>query len=556
MLVVMSPEREPTRRKTKRWERGGRDRVPDILQRWSRRVFATTSVFLVIGVGILTWFWSPGIWFFIPVVLFVGTGVGDVLQRSHTVLRNFPVVGHLRYILESLRPELRQYFVESDDEENPYSRENRSVIYQRAKGALDTIPFGTRDNVYAAGYEWVGHSISPQHVDPAGARVLIGEASGATPYSASLLNISAMSFGALSKNAVLALNTGARQEKFYHNTGEGGISPYHCRGGDLVWQIGTGYFGCRTTDGTFSPERFRENAGLAEVKMIEIKLSQGAKPAHGGILPGAKVTPEIAKIRGVLEGKDVLSPPYHRAFSSPIGLLEFIGKLRELSKKPVGFKLCVGQPAEFLSICKAMAETGILPDFITVDGSEGGTGAAPLEFSDSVGMPLDEGLRWVHNGLVGIGRRSDVRIISAGKIATGFHIVRQLALGADLCNSARGMMFALGCIQALKCNTNHCPTGVATQDMALMRGLDVADKAERVASFHQRTVDAVLELVGAVGLRTPRELDLCHIWRRVNVTEVRNLAEIYPALAAGQLLKGNVPDWFRPAWQSASSGSF
>lgn len=546
------------KRRTKRWERGGTDRVPQVLEHWGRGPFYVTATALLLLSAVATFLYVPLGVLFLPALLFAVTGLGDALQTRHSVLRNFPVLGRMRYFLESVRPEIRQYFVESDHEETPFSREARSIVYQRAKAVLDTAPFGTRRDVYGEGYEWIAHSIEPTQPGPETARVLIGQGRAAQPYSASLFNISAMSYGSLSTNAILALNRGARLGEFYHNTGEGGISPYHLEpGGDLCWQIGTGYFGCRDADGNFSAERFVENAQRPQVKLIEIKLSQGAKPGHGGILPGEKVNEEVARIRGVRVGQTVHSPPQHGAFQGPTGLMRFVEQLRDLSGgKPVGFKLCVGQPVEFLSIVKAMLETGVLPDFITVDGAEGGTGAAPLEFSNSVGMPLADGLNFVHNALVGAGVRSQVRIISAGKIASGFHIVRQLALGADLTNSARGMMFALGCIQALKCNTNKCPVGVATQNAALVKGLVVDEKAPRVASFHDRTIESLLELVGAAGLKSPKDLRPHHVFRRVSPAEVRHLGEIYPVLEEGSLINGTAHEAYRVLWQNADARRF
>jgi glutamate synthase domain-containing protein 2 len=484
--------------------------------------------------------------------------VRDQVQTSHTLLRNFPVLAHLRYFAESVRPELRQYFVESNTEETPFSREKRSIIYQRAKNALDTVPFGTQRNVYRVGYTWVGQSLLPSHPAPETGRVLIGEGRCSKPYSASIFNISAMSYGSLSKNAVLALNEGAAMGGFFHNTGEGGISPYHLGpGGDLCWQIGTGYFGCRSADGGFDPERFRENASHENVKLIEVKLSQGAKPGHGGILPGEKVTEEIASIRGVPVGQTVHSPACHRAFEGPKGLLDFVTRLRELSGgKPVGFKLCVGLRHEFMAICKAMVETGMRPDFITIDGSEGGTGAAPVEFSNSVGMPLGDGLYFAHNVLRGAGLRDDVKLMAAGKIATGFQLVQWLSMGADLCNSARGMMFALGCIQALKCNTNKCPVGVATQDPMLMKGLVVEDKAARVANFQAKTVESALELVGVAGLDSPEQLRPTHLYRRTGNAQVEDLSNVYPWLPEAALLEGSAPPSFLDEWARAQGDSF
>ena len=548
----------PPTRLIKRWEKGGRDRVPAFIENWSRKNFYALGILLVLLVGLGAVFWWPAIFFGVLPLAYWVVGLKDISQKRHTVLRNFPLLGHLRYFFESVRPEIRQYFVESDFEQTPYSRAMRSVVYQRAKNALDTIPFGTKHDVYGDGYEWIAQSLVPTQPDPSTARVLIGEGRCQKPYSASLFNISAMSYGSLSHRAVLALNGGAKIGKFYHNTGEGGVARYHLEpGGDLVWQVGTGYFGCRSKNGGFDEGRFKETCSHKTVKMIELKLSQGAKPAHGGILPGKKVTPEIAEIRGVEVGKTVHSPPFHRAFSTPIGLLKFVTQMRELAGGiPVGVKLCVGQPHEFLAIVKAMLDTGMRPDFISVDGGEGGTGAAPVEFSNSVGMPLRDGLWFVHNALLGAGVRQDIKLISAGKIASGFHICRQLALGADLCNSARSMMFALGCIQALKCNSNKCPVGVATQVPKLVQGLDVDDKSTRVASYHFKTIEALLELVGAAGLDSPEELRPHHIYRRCSTTTIDTLDAIYPVIQEGSLLGNQVPAHFTEHWNRAAANSF
>ncbi len=552
----MDTSAEP--RRGRRWERAGADRVPAFIERWNRGAFLITSFVGFAGAGALTFFFWPGVVLLGLVGLFFVRGLVDITQTRRTVLRNFPVIGHLRYFFESVRPELRQYFVEDDNELTPFSRQSRSIIYQRAKNVLDTVPFGTLNDVYADGYEWLAHSLAPTHPGPETSRVTIGEGRCEQAYSASIFNISAMSYGSLSSAAIEALNHGAALGGFFHNTGEGGVSPYHLGpGGDLCWQVGTGYFGCRTEDGDFNPEMFREMAKHPHVKMIEVKLSQGAKPAHGGILPGEKVTPEIAKIRRVEVGKTVNSPPTHRAFDTPKGLLEFCAELRSLSGgKPVGFKLCVGQPAELVGIVKAMQQTGLAPDFITVDGSEGGTGAAPPEFSNSVGMPLADALSLVHNTLRGAGLRDELRLISAGKIASGFHVLRHLAIGADLCNSARGMMFALGCIQALKCNSNKCPVGVATQKPALVRGLDVQNKAARVASFQRKTVESVLELVGAAGLEHPNELRSHHIVRRTSPMETYHLGEVYPWIEDGCLLDGSGPPWMQALWDRVDPESF
>ncbi|MDF1580186.1 MAG: FMN-binding glutamate synthase family protein [Desulfuromonadales bacterium] len=529
-----------------------------MLEKWSRTVFLVCMLLaagIVISLGIV----DRGIfWLLLPLALLLGLGCYDILQPRHAILRNFPILGHFRFLLESIRPEIQQYFIESDDEEHPFSREKRSVVYQRAKKTLDTIPFGTHRDVYRIGYEWINHSIRPGKADPEKAWTLIGGPDCSQPYRASIFNISAMSFGALSHNAIHALSQGAKTGGFYHNTGEGGISPYHLAGGaDLVWQIGTGYFGCRDRNGNFCSDTFRQRATLPAVKMIEIKISQGAKPGHGGILPASKVTPEIAAIRDVPLGQDVLSPPAHSAFSTPLELLEFVAELRRLSDgKPVGFKLCVGEMREFFSICKAMLQSGISPDFITVDGGEGGTGAAPLEFTNSVGFPLYDGLFFVHSALVGAGLRDQIRIIAAGKITTGFHLLTRMALGADACCSARAMMFSLGCIQALKCNNNTCPTGVATQTPHLARGLVVADKAPRVANFQQATVDAALELMGASQNGDVRDNLRQKIYRRTGAAQCEPLAAIYPSLERGSLVRKTAPEIYQKLWQQAAAEHF
>ncbi|MBS3799835.1 MAG: FMN-binding glutamate synthase family protein [Thioalkalivibrio sp.] len=500
--------------------------------------FFAISLIILALVGVITLFWPPMAWTLVAIVPLLVLGVRDSLQRNHTVLRNFPVIGHGRYFMEMVRPEIQQYFIENNVDAFPIEREFRSVVYQRAKGELETRPFGTQRDVYRVGYEWAAHSIaalSPPAEEP---RVIIGGPDCHQPYSASLLNISAMSYGAISKNAVLALNHGAKKGNFAHNTGEGGISPYHLEdGGDLIWQIGTGYFGCRTLDGRFDEDRFAEQARRASVRMVEIKLSQGAKPGHGGVLPGIKVDTEVASIRGVPVGETVVSPPGHSAFSTPVELMQFVGRLRSLSDgKPTGLKLAVGHRSDFFALCKAMLETGITPDFITVDGGEGGTGAAPLEFSNSLGMPARDAWIFAHNALVGVGLRDRVRIIASGKILTSFHIVRALAVGADLTASARGMMLALGCIQSLRCNTNHCPTGVTTQKPSLVYGLEVGDKTARVYRFQRETVRGTLELLGAMGLERLEDLQPEHIFRRIDDLRIRNFGEIYEFLDPGQLL--------------------
>ena len=473
-------------------------------------------------------------------------GAHDMLQSKQAIKRNYPILGRFRYIMEDLRPKIYQYFVESDIDGRPINRIERSTIYQRAKLETDTTPFGTQLDVYAEGYEWISHSIAPldAHKMNMSPRITFGGSDCKQPYSASILNVSAMSFGSLSPNAVEALNGGAKIGGFAHNTGEGGISQYHlAQGGDLIWQIGTGYFGARDRSGAFNDEAFSTNASLPNVKMIEIKLSQGAKPGHGGILPAAKNTPEIAAIRLVEVGTTVYSPPFHSAFTTPTELVQFIARLRKLSNgKPIGFKLCVGKKSDFLAICKAMLAQNTFPDFITVDGGEGGTGAAPPEFSNFVGMPFMEGLSFVHDSLVGFGIRDKIKVIGSGKILSGFHIMRAMALGADACNSARAMMMAVGCIQALLCNTNTCPTGVATQDPELMAGLVVEDKKTRVANFHKNTVTSFMELLCASGVDAPNHITRNQIYRRVFMNQVRSFEEIYPSLTSGCLVSENVPE--------------
>ncbi|GMG81868.1 FMN-binding glutamate synthase family protein [Paralimibaculum aggregatum] len=467
-------------------------------------------------------------------------GVWDLTQPKHSILRNYPVLGHMRFIFEGIRPEIRQYLLEGDEDELPFSREQRSIAYQRAKDVEDKRPFGTREDVYADGYAWITHSMNPVHITDTDFRVAIGGPDCRKPYAASVYNISAMSFGSLSANAILALNTGAKAGSFAHDTGEGGISRYHRQGGgDLIYEIGSGYFGCRGEDGLFSPERFAEQAAEDQVKLIEVKLSQGAKPGHGGMLPAAKITPEIAEARGIPMGVDCISPAAHSAFSTPIGLVEFLGRLRELSGgKPVGFKLCIGHRREFMCIVKAMLETGITPDFIVVDGKEGGTGAAPLEFANHMGMPLNDGLNFVHNTLRGAGLRGRIRLGASGKLISAFDIARAFALGADWCNSARGFMFAIGCIQAQACHTNKCPVGVATQDQVRARAIDVPDKGARVANFHRNTLRALGELVGSAGLDHPARLTPRHFNVRSRKGDTVEGHLVFPWLPEGFLIEG------------------
>jgi len=486
--------------------------------------------------------------------------VHDLVQTHHAVLRNYPIAGHLRFLLEGVRPEIRQYFFEGDKDGAPFSRDKRALVYQRAKRALDKRPFGTQYDVYGDQYEWLHHSIAPRPVSPDPHRVIIGHSGPCTqPYSASVLNISAMSYGALSANAVLALNRGAKLGGFAHDTGEGGVSPCHREaGGDLIWEIGSGYFGCRRPDGSFDPDQFAKAASDPQIKMVEVKLSQGAKPGHGGVLPAAKVTAEIAAIRGVPMGEDCISPAAHSAFSTPVELMQFIARIRGLSGgKPAGFKLCVGHPWEVMALCKAMLDTGITPDFIVVDGKEGGTGAAPLEFMDHMGMPLRDGLSFVHNALVGCGLRNRLRLGASGKIVSAFDMARVMALGADWCNAARGFMFAVGCIQAQTCHTGLCPTGVTAQDPYRQRAIVVPDKAERVFNFHRNTVQALAELVAAAGLDHPGQLGPQHFLRRGTADRVISYAQQYETLEPGQLLADpGSAGRFGQAWSLARSHSF
>ncbi len=523
-----------------------------------RTLFLALSATLFALVAGIATVWPPVLWSLALLLPLFGVGLLDMLQTKQAIRRNFPVIGRARYLLEQIRPEINQYFIESNSDGKPFSRNDRSLVYQRAKGELDTLPFGTQRDVYAVGYEWINHSLAPVHPDEALQRVVVGGPDCTQPYSASMLNVSGMSYGSLSKNAVLALNTGAKMGGFAHNTGEGGLSPYHLSpGGDIIWQIGTGYFSARDRAGNFSETEFAKRATLPTVKMIEIKLSQGAKPGHGGILPASKLTPEIIDIRGVEPGKDVVSPPAHTAFRTPLELVHFLKRLRDASGgKPVGFKLCVGKRHEFLGIVKAMLQTGITPDFITVDGGEGGTGAAPLEFSDSVGTPLNEGLSFVHNALVATELRSRIRLIASGKVTTGFSMATKVALGADMCNAARAMMFAIGCIQALRCNSNHCPTGVATQHPGLVNGLHVGDKSHRVARYQRETVRSFFDVLGAAGLQRPADLKPWFIMRRINQTDIRSYADIYPHLEPGQLLTGAEHTGMSRAWQAANALHF
>ncbi|WP_442881180.1 FMN-binding glutamate synthase family protein [Bosea sp. (in: a-proteobacteria)] len=517
-------------------------------------------LFVALGTLVLLPLWA---WLW-PFTLVAGllslVGIYDLVQTQHAVLRNYPILGHIRYLVEGIRPEIRQYLLESDDDRLPFSRSQRSLIYARAKNQDGDRPFGTLVDVYAGGYEFIGHSMRPVAVgNPDGFRIEIGGPQCTQPYSGSVLNISAMSFGSLSANAIRALNRGARLGNFAHDTGEGSISPYHREfGGDLIWELGSGYFGCRSDDGRFDPERFAAQARDPQVKMVEIKLSQGAKPGHGGILPGHKVSHEIALTRGVPEGQTCVSPARHSAFDTPIEMMQFIARLRELSGgKPVGFKFCLGHPWEFMGIVKAMLATGILPDFIVVDGAEGGTGAAPVEFTDHLGVPLREGLLFVHNTLVGTNLRNRIRLGASGKVVSAFDMASVLAIGADWVNCARGFMFAIGCIQSQSCHTNRCPTGVATQDALRQRALVVPDKSQRVHNFHRNTLKALAEMLAAAGVGHPSELGPHHLVRRISSSEIKLFSQLHRFLEPGCLLEGGVEgEFYASAWKLASAESF
>ncbi|WP_020502222.1 FMN-binding glutamate synthase family protein [Sciscionella marina] len=498
-------------------------------------------------------------WLFLtlPLLALAVTAVHDVSQRHHSILRNYPVLGHLRFLMEELRPELQQYFIERNYDGRPYDRDVRTLVYERAKGDGDEAAFGTERDVYALGYESFVHSMAPVPQESEPPKVRVGGPDCTKPYDMALLNVSAMSFGSLSTNAILALNKGAALGGFAHDTGEGGLSDHHLRyGGDLIWEIGTGYFGCRTPDGGFDEAKFAEKAATDSVKCVSLKLSQGAKPGIGGVLPGDKVNAEIARVREVTRGETVISPPYHRTFSTPRELVAFVARMRELAGgKPTGFKLCVGSRRQFLAVCKAMLAEGVTPDFIIVDGAEGGTGAAPLEFTDHIGLPLTEGLLTVHNALVGSGLRDRIRIGASGKVATGADMVKRMAAGADYTNAARAMMFAVGCIQAQRCHTNTCPTGVATQDPRRTRALHVGDKAERVHNYQRSTVESCLRIMASLGAHRPEELGPHLLSRRTDPFTVRTYAEFYEWLEPGQLVE-QAPQSWEQDWAKADPDQF
>ncbi len=525
-----------------------------------RKAFIIFSITILSITGILmyiNWKFTFLLLIFVPLI---GMGIYDMYQSKKTIRRNFPLLGRMRYLLEALGPGARQYFIENDTDGRPFNRLQRSLVYQRSKKETDSNPFGTQLDLYEVGYQWINHSIKaiPFSQVNSNPRVKIGSSQCTQPYYASLYNISAMSFGSLSKNAILALNNGAKEGGFYHNTGEGGLSPYHLQGGDVVWNIGTGYFSCRTPDGKFNYDEYVKRATMEQVKMIEIKFSQGAKPGHGGILPKEKVTDEIAAIRLVDKGMDIISPPTHSAFSTPLELMDFVQLLRKGSGgKPIGMKICIGNKSEFIAICKAMVATKTTFDFITVDGGEGGTGAAPQEYSDHVGMPLRDALAFVYDCLIGFDLKKDIKIICSGKIVTGFDIIKTLSIGADLCNSARGMMFALGCIQALECHANTCPTGIATQNPRLTKGLVPEEKSIRVARFQHETVKSAMELMASAGIDHPDKVDRSVVSMRVDRTKISTFEETYPELEVGCLLNGSkVPNNMFAFWKRATAESF
>ncbi len=524
-----------------------------------RIYFYIISAVVLAGIAIVAFFWLPILWFLVGVGPLFLIGMYDVLQKSSNILRNYPVWGHWRYTLLRIRPQIQSYFIESEKGGAPFSHAERFLVYERANKEVDTMPFGTQLDVHHVGYEWVNHSILPKAPDyNTSTRLMVGGPQCKQPYNASRFNISAMSFGAISAEAVRALNRGAKMGNFHQDTGEGGLSKYHLmEGGDIVWEIGTGYFACRLKDGHFDPEQFKEKSRHPNVKMVEIKISQGAKPSHGAILPGVKVTPELAEARGVKPWVDCLSPPTHSTFSTPVGLLEFVQQIRDLSGgKPAGFKLCIGILSEFMAICKAMLETGIYPDFIVIDGSEGGTGAAPFEFSDSVGVPLNEGLIFAHNCLVGTGLRQHIRLIGSGKVITGFDILTKIALGADMINSARGMMFALGCVQSRRCHLNTCPTGVTTQDPRRRYALNVDEKSVRVKNFHEATLKSFLQVLGATGLSRPEELQPYHVHRRISKDKALNYDQIFPYLKLNDLIERRAPEFYMTIWDKADPNNF
>jgi glutamate synthase domain-containing protein 2 len=519
--------------------------------------FATACVLTVLAV-VLAVLTGAVAWIVVAVVLaaVVAVGLHDLTQCGHSILRNYPLLGHMRFVLEKVRPELQQYFVERNFDGRPYDRDTRTSIYERAKGVKDEQAYGTERDLAEPGYEWLLHSAHPVPEPDDPPRVRVGGPDCPEPYDMALLNVSAMSFGALSGAALTALNRGAAKGGFAHDTGEGGLTRYHLEGADVIWELGSGYFGARTKDGGFDEATFRDKAADDRIRCVSLKLSQGAKPGIGGVLPGAKVTQEIAEARDVPAGQTVTSPPAHKVFSTPRELVRFIAHMRDLAGgKPTGFKLCVGPRFQFLAICKAMADEGVTPDFIVVDGAEGGTGAAPMEYEDHVGTPLTEGLMTVHNALVGTGLRDRVRIGASGKVATGSDLVKRIAQGADYTNAARAMMMAVGCIQSQRCHTNQCPVGVATQDPRRARALDVPDKAERVFRYQSAVVKEAVRIMASMGLSNPAQLTPHMLMRRVDHATVRSYAELYRWLEPGELLAEPPADWAAD-WALADPDSF
>lgn len=520
--------------------------------------FLLTIVATLLGIALMLTVSIHFIWPLLIIVPLALLGIWDIIQVRHSLTRNYPVVAHLRWMFEGFRPEIRQYFVESDVGGMPFNRDLRSLVYERSKNLHAEQPFGTELDVYEPGYEYFTHSLAPKPQSMEPFKVRVGGPGCSRPYDMALLNVSAMSFGALSANAIRALNTGAKLGGFAHDTGEGGLTRYHLEpGGDVIWEIGSGYFGCRTSDGAFDPEKFREKANHDHVKCINIKLSQGAKPGLGGVMPAAKVTPEIADIRGVPVGVKCISPSHHTEFSTPRELIEFVARLREMANgRPTGFKFCVGQESEFLGICKAMLEMEVYPDFIVVDGGEGGTGAAPLEFENHVGTPLSDGLIFVRNALVGCGLKDKIKVGCSGKVVSGFDIARMLVFGADYCNAARGMMFALGCVQAQTCHTNRCPSGVATQDPTRARALVVPDKAQRVQQFQRNTVLSFNQILSSMGLERPEDLTPSLLFRRMDPNTVTSYRDLHDFLEPGELIAGTSNEKYRRAWAVADPDRF
>lgn len=508
---------------------------------------------------IAAYFLSPhALWPLIVLLPLLALGIYDLVQKKRAILRNYPIIGHIRFLLESVRSEIRQYFIEGERDELPFSLEQRSLVYRRAKQVDDSLPFGTIHDVQAPGHAWLAHAIKPLTITDADFRLTIGGAQCKQPYSASILNISGTSFGSFGAHAIMAFNRGAKLGGFAHNTGEGSISPYHRKyGGDLIWQIASGYFGCRKDDGTFDPDKFQTQAADPQVRMIEIKLSQGAKPGHGGVLPRAKITPEIAETRGIPMGEDCISPAAHSAFSTPIEMMHFIAQLRELSGgKPVGFKLAIGYRHEFMALVKAMIETGITPDFIVIDGAEGGTGAAPLELSNHVGMPVLDGLNFAHSILTGAGLRNQIKLGASGKAISAFDLCTFYAAGADYVMAARAFMFAISCIQARACHTNKCPTGITTQDPLRQKAINVPEKSQRVVAYHRSTMHAFAELLGAAGLAHPEEIRSHYLTIRTDNGQHIRGDERFPCLPEKALLQGHLPESYAVDWQRAQAGSF